>query len=133
MVVARLTIPDAAAGQQSVTLHLRDFGGAGDHAFLLLPGSQGYRVDLANDTDPLDPDDPCDDGVARHFAHYQDLAENPPLWTNRLLPHVKFTVWKPRGSVTPQDPSQDPCSLPSFHLNDRPACPLASFDAVTTP
>ena len=126
VVLARLTVPDAPPDQQSVTLRLHSFSGATDRSIVLRPGAaeQGYKIELSNDIPPpgLSPDDPCDDGVARHFAYFYELALNPPAWDARPVPHMKFTSSKPRRYLT-----SDACSVPDFFLMDRPACPMGSF------
>jgi hypothetical protein len=121
-VIAELTVPDGGTAGQTVKLHISDFGGTNDHSFTLKPGPDAYRIDLGNDPETaLDRDDPCDDGVARHFMHFYDLALTVPA--EELLPHVRFTQFKNAASLQP-----DTCKDPVFGLEDRPICPLVSFN-----
>lgn len=121
-VVAELMVPDGGAGGQTVKLHISDFGGANDHVFTLKPGSDAYRIDVGNDPDrPLGRDNPCDDGVARHFKHFYALALNPP--GSALIPHVRPTQFK---SAVPLQPKT--CKDPIFGLANRPICPVAAFN-----
>jgi hypothetical protein len=124
-VIAEVTFPDAGSGKQSVTLHISDFNGAGgptDHALKLKPGPDAYRVDLGNDPEvALDRDDPCDDGVARHFSQFYDLALTVP--DEELIPHVKPTRSAPWTDLEPKA-----CKDPVFGLADRPICPLVTFN-----
>jgi hypothetical protein len=125
-VIATFDVPDASAGQQVVKLHISDYNGDHDHAFTLLAGPDAYRIDLGNDPDaPLDRDDPCDDGVARHFMHFYDLAVGSPTPAIPLIPHVRFTESVKSTDVTP---SPDPCADPIFGLANRPICPLAIYN-----
>jgi hypothetical protein len=118
-VIAELTV---TTGQ--VRLHIKDFNDATDHPITLLAGSAGYKIDFANEPDfPLERDSPCDDGVARHFAMFYDLAQNPPDVAQRMLPHVRFTQSKNEKSLRPPV-----CDDPTFALFDRPICPMASFN-----
>ena len=127
MVVARRSVPDSAsAGSIVMTLHpFAATDTSQDLQFTLLDGPAGYRVDLSNDSTAMLPDDPCDDGVARHVALYADLATNPPAFTNRLVPHVKFIT---SALLTDLTQTPDPCSLPDFNVSNRPICPMAIFE-----
>lgn len=119
MVVADLTVPDGG----SVRLHISDFGGTNDRSVTLVPsGGTVYKIELSNDpAAPLDYDDPCNDGVARHFRHFYGFAENPT--TPVLLPHLKVTQFK---SWAPLQPTT--CKDLYFVLSDRPICPMATFN-----
>lgn len=122
MVVAELVVPDGG----SVKLHISDFGGANDHSMMLASQvfSSGniYKIDLSNEAAaPLSYDDPCDDGVARHFSHFYDFADNST--GSRLLPHVRFTQFR---SAVPLQPRA--CKDPTFELSNRPICPLVTFN-----
>jgi hypothetical protein len=127
MVVARRAVPDSAsAGFIVMTLHPFAVADTSqDLQFTLFDGPDGYRVDLSNDSTAMLPDDPCDDGVARHVALYADLAANPPIFTNRLVPHVKFIT---SALLTDLTQNPDPCSLPDFNVSNRPICPMAIFE-----
>jgi hypothetical protein len=123
-VIAMFDVPDAPPEKQIVKLHIRDFAGKYDHAFTLLPAADGYRIDLGNDPDaPLDRDDTCDDGVARHFSHFYDLATSTTDPADQLLPHVRFTQFVKMTDVRP-----DICNDPMFGLANRPICPLVTFN-----
>jgi hypothetical protein len=121
-VVAELTVPDGGASGQIITLHISDFDGTNDRSFTLKPDMGAYRIDVGNDPEiALDRDDPCDDGVARHFMHFYELALTVP--TDELIPHVRFTQSR---SAEPLKP--DICKDPVFGLANRPICPMASFN-----
>jgi hypothetical protein len=123
-VIAMFDVPDGPPDQQIVKLHIRDFDGTNDHAFTLLPGPDAYRIDLGNDPDaPLDRDDPCDDGVARHFSHFYDLATGTTNPADQLFPHVRFTQFVKMSDVKP-----DICNDPFFGLANHPICPLVTFN-----
>jgi hypothetical protein len=119
MVVTELDVPDGG----SVKLHISDFGGANDHSIDLAvdPAIGYYQITLSNIADDLDYDHPCNDGVARHFRHFYDFAENPP--SPILLPHVRITQFK---SWTPLQPNV--CKDPHHALSNRPICPIATFN-----
>jgi hypothetical protein len=96
---------------------------------VLAAGANGYLVNLSNEPDELDRGDPCDDGIARHFAHFYDLAENPPDWDRRQVPHVRFTQGMRISGFDP-DPATaeaEECKNLTFTLMDRPICPMGSF------
>ena len=126
MMVTTLTIPDSAAAKKQVVVHLRAFDSPAnvpDTTITVQPGD-GYRIDLSNDTPaPLKADAPCDDGVARHFALFYDLLENPPQrWKDRPVPHMKFTHYQAAGVTNKA------CILGELNPNDRPACPMVVVD-----
>lgn len=110
------------AREQIVTLHISDFNGGNKKSIILAPGNHGYMIDLSNDPDDLKRGDPCDDGVARHFAYFYEFIKDPPAWKNRLIPHVRFVEGKEAGAA-----DHDDCKDPTFHFMDRPICPMASF------
>jgi hypothetical protein len=123
MAIATITIPDSEAAKKSVVVHLRSFdspANVADTTITVQPG-KGYRIDLSNDTPaPLKTDAPCDDGVARHFALFYDLLDNPPkLWKDRPVPHLKFTYFRDGSGV-----ANPACDLADLNPNDRPACPM---------
>ncbi len=121
-VLGQLAVP----AESTVTLHLADFGGANDHAMVLIARPDGYVIDLSNE--PVVPpfDAPCDDGVGRHFALFSELALTPPLWDNRPIPHVRPTQSKNRAAVAPATcPESKP--IPKGTM-DRPICPMAAFN-----
>lgn len=124
MVVTEFAVPDGG----SVTLHISDFGGANDQKLVLASEQQAssnetlYKIGLSNNMGgPLNYDNPCNDGVARHFEHFYALAEKTT--GPHLLPHVRFTQFK---SARPLEPRI--CKDPTFELSDRPICPMASFN-----
>lgn len=118
-VILELTVPDGG----EVKLHISDFNGTSDRVIKLLAGSKGYRIDFSNHpNEPLDRDDPCNDGVARHFAMFYDLAQNSTT-AKPLLPHVSFTRSRNEPNLRPQI-----CDDPFFALMDRPVCPMARFN-----
>lgn len=121
-VVASVTIPDAGAGGPSVILHLKNLDGAGETTIPLLPtGSGGYVIDYSNDTPPIPAGAPCDDGIARHFSSFYDLAQFPLAPNQRLIPHVRLTQLKCADAL--ELPSEI-CNPPVFHPLDHPICPL---------
>lgn len=125
-VITQVMVPEDTSQEQKVVLRIRDFDEpeTGGHRIPLLPGGNGYRIEISNQ--PLKPllrDDPCNDGVARHFAMFYELAQNPPSLEERLLPHVRFAPSVPTESVLPQI-----CDEPTFALMDRPICPVATFN-----
>lgn len=104
-----------------LTLTLRR-SGANPRSIELMPGETGYSIRLENKRlYDLDPGDPCDDGIARDFGLYYDLAENPPALEDRLIPHVKYTRWKGANELlgTTCQRMKEPMS--------RPVCPIGSF------
>jgi hypothetical protein len=122
LVVAKLDVPDADPAAQVVTLHISDLGGANDAPITLLAASDGYKIEVSDEpAGPLDFDTPCDDGVARHFTHFYDLAQSPI--GARLLPHVRFTQFENADSIDPVI-----CKDPTFQLMNRPICPMATFN-----
>jgi hypothetical protein len=121
-VIAGLTVPDSGTGEQIVRLHVHDFDGRNDLSFTLAPVEGAYRIDLGNDPDgPLDRDDPCDDGVARHFKHFYELAST--VAANILIPHVRPTQFKSSAFLQPAA-----CMDPIFGVANRPICPLGTFN-----
>jgi hypothetical protein len=125
-VVAELMVPDGGTTVQAVTLHFSAFDGTNDHAFTLKPDKGAYRIDVGNDPEaPLDRDDPCDDGVARHFSHFYEMALTVPA--EELLPHVRPTQFTPLvGDSQGLEPVA--CQDPDFGLDARPICPLVTFN-----
>jgi hypothetical protein len=121
-VIAELTVPDGGTGVQTVKLHVHDFNGKNDVSFTLQPGQDVYRIDLGNDPDaPLDRDAPCEDGVARHFMHFYELAST--VSDNILIPHVRPTQFKSWKILEPEA-----CKDRFFGVANRPICPLATFN-----
>jgi hypothetical protein len=122
-------IPDISANGQenpTVILRIRNFNEplTGGRTFVLLAGANGYKIELSNQPErPLDRDDPCNDTVARHFAMFYELAQDPPALRARLLPHFSFTQSRDREELTPEI-----CRNPVFGLMDRPSCPMAIFN-----
>lgn len=122
-VVASVTIPDPGTGNPKVILHLKDLDTQGEDTITLQSGAQGYLILFSNTTDELPVDDPCDDGVARHFALYYHLAQSPPPEKNQLIPHVRLTQSKCAEALTLQE-----CEIPTFNPLDRPICPLVIYN-----
>lgn len=125
-VVAELTVPDGGAIEQTVNLHFSDFDGTNDHSFTLKPDKGAYRIDVSNDPEAsLDRDDSCDDGVARHFSHFYEMALTVP--EEEKLPHVRPTQFTPLdGDSNGLEP--DACKDPDFGLDARPICPMVMFN-----
>jgi hypothetical protein len=123
MVAARLDIPDGGGTPQKVTLNISDFAGSPSLPVDLMPQDDGYLIDLSNDSTSLRPDSPCDDGVARHFGMFYDLATTSVPSADRLIPHLRLTKWISAENLDP-----DLCKVPTFNPTDRPMCPVASFD-----
>lgn len=122
ILVARvgLKLPDTPPSQKP-TLTLRRFDGSASHTFTFT--STAIRIEVMNHRHDILPlDDPCDDGVGRDFALFYDLVENPPLWEDRKVPHVKFTSWKSYADINP-----DRCEKLKAP-ESRPICPMASFN-----
>jgi hypothetical protein len=129
MVIAHLDVPDpGGSGPQTVTIHLTNFDGTDDRAIPVDPTVDGFRIDLTNETDHLMPGQACDDGIARHFALYYELAKTATPWDDRQVPHMKFTRFV--NADDPNDPNSvanPACVLPDLAVMDRPACPMASY------
>lgn len=124
MVIANVTIPDAGAAGPNVILHLKNLDGEGEAMIPLGPSGPGrYLIDFSNDTPPLPVGHPCDDGIARHFALYYELAQSPPALEERLIPHVRLTQPKCADALDLQA-----CEIPTFTPLDRPICPLVIFN-----
>lgn len=124
--VASVTIPDAGAAGPTVILHLKSLDGAGENTIPLLPsGPHGYVIDFSNDTPALPVGHPCDDGIARHFAMFYELAQSPPALKDRLIPHVRLA--QPKCADALDLPAQV-CDPPILHPLDRPICPLGIFN-----
>jgi hypothetical protein len=117
-VIAGLTVPDGA----TVTLLVDNFDGTDDFSFTLQPGQDLYRMDLGDDPDaPLDRDAPCEDGVARHFKHFYELASTVP--EKVLIPHMRAVEGKGWEKLEPEA-----CVDPFFGVANRPICPPATFN-----
>ena len=130
--MASYTLPPDGNETPELTLTLRKSGAEPRKMVLkwgtLRPGSDDkvYSIKLENKrTYELLPGDPCDDGVARDFGLYYDLAENPPVLKERLIPHVKYTRWKGANELLAPacQGMKDPMS--------RPVCPIGSFYPAT--
>ena len=124
MVVASVTIPDTGADKPKVVLHLKSFGSPSDATITLQPDSIGYLVEFFNNTTVLPLDDPCDDGIARHFAMYYELAQNPPAPEDQLIPHLRLTEFRCCAEALLPLACLRPLSSPL----DHPICPLAIFN-----
>jgi hypothetical protein len=127
-VIAEIKVPDLQSGGQPVTIEISDFGGGNKHDIDLMARPDAYRIDVSNQpAAPLDRDAPCDDGVARHFSMFYELAQNPPAPSERLLPHVKRTQFM-NEIVNGEKVDPDVCLDPNFGLLDRPICPMVTFN-----
>jgi hypothetical protein len=128
MVVARSSITLASDASPAVSIRLHDMTKTSNAEDLIIPlasSDDGYRIDFANDTPPLSPDAPCDDGVARHFALFYQLTDYKGRDADRLIPHFKYFLGQDPRTLASDPNAPDPCSLPNFNLQDRPACPMA--------
>ena len=106
---------------KSPKLRLTKFENPDSHfEFTLGPGS--IQIQLVNHRSELPPGHPCNDGVGRDFGLFYDLAESPPAWPDREIPHLKHTAWK---SMTDLDPPA--CDDEKVPIN-RPICPIGSFN-----
>lgn len=125
MVVAKFNVP---AGQP-VSITISDLDGTNAQTMSLAPGTNGYIIDLSNEPDDLPRGAPCDDGIARHFAHFYDFTENPPDWSNRMVPHARFTqgMLISGFDLDPAAAEPEECKDLTFNLMDRPICPMGSF------
>ncbi len=119
MVVATL---DLTPQGSKVEIHLRSFATGEEKVIGVKLSSKGSRIALTNDTVPLDRDDPCDDGIARHFALYYELADKEVAFGDRLVPHMKFTHHQKSPAAPP-----DGCKLNDFDVMNRPVCPMATI------
>lgn len=120
--LAEADIPLPNAGTPRVAVILRDLDDGGEKKMLLVPGDDGYEIVLSNHTPKLNADDPCDDGVGRHFRFFYDLALNPPPFGERPVPHFRPTVFAPAEGLRPPQ-----CQAQNLHPMERPVCPMASF------
>lgn len=119
-VVSTLTIPE----QATIAIRVKDFATGTEQLLNLDPTANGYRIDLSNmrETEML-IDDPCDDGIARDFAFFYELALNKPAWKDRKVPHIKLSRWKSSSDLDPKD-----CIAVRDHApSSRPICPMGSF------
>jgi hypothetical protein len=122
MVVAEADLEEIDGGLPVVELKIHDFADGSDHPIEVRAGDDGFVIFLSNDMEELAPGQPCDDGIARHFAHYFPFASNPPVLEDQLIPHLRFTQFKFSGGLKPAA-----CDYPTSTMNDRPICPMASF------
>jgi hypothetical protein len=131
VLMAQYQLPDDGTGSPPLTLTLRKPGADPRQMILdagVRPGTNDrfYLIRLENKRIfELLPGDPCDDGVARDFGLYYELAENPPPPKERLIPHVKHTRWKGANELLAPacQGMKDPMS--------RPVCPIGSFYPAT--
>ncbi len=105
-----------------VTLHIHNLDGTDDHPMALQPSTEvvpEFTIVLASEPEPtLHRDDPCDNGVGRHFDSFYGLAQpSPPV--SHLIPHVRLTH---QASTMP--PSL--CKRVKAAV-ERPICPMASY------
>lgn len=108
---------------RNVTLHMSNFDGSNLQSILLARSNNGYVIDLSNEpTEELPYGELCDDGVARHFAVFYTLTQQPPPSADQIIPQARFL-----HSVKVADVDPDACKDPSFTAVDRPICPMTSF------
>jgi hypothetical protein len=126
-VVTKLAIPEGSGERPAVAAKLRNVATGEVRTINLSVFAEGVVVVVSNTREELFADDPCNDGVARDFSHFYDLAENPPDIDKRPIPHVKYTRWKSSANLDPvaciipiKPPGKDPIS--------RPICPMATFN-----
>jgi hypothetical protein len=105
-----------------VAIHFHKFDGSDDHAVNLLATNSEFQIDLGNEPEPLDPDAPCDDGVARHFDMFYVLSSSQP--PSHPVPHVRLQSVL---SSTVARPSAPACAPATAGATERPICPMASF------
>jgi hypothetical protein len=120
--VATYTLPDDGTGSPKLTLTLARPGEPTSAHLVLKPGPHGYAILLENRRAyELLPGDPCDDGIARDFSLYYDLAENPLAQQDRLIPQVKYTRWKSATELLAPECQgmKEPMS--------RPVCPIGAY------
>jgi hypothetical protein len=119
-VVVELSVSD----ETPVHLLIRNFDGTAEKDFTLSARKYGYRIEFSNEVEPKPRwDDPCDDGIARHFAHYYGLAENAPEHSESyLIPHVLPTLFREAADMEPAA-----CIDKEADLSNHPICPVASF------
>lgn len=122
-VIAEVEVPLDTTAKQEMVLHLRPLaGGAGAERTFKIRRSPGVLIELSNDRrmSPSFENDPCDDGIGRDFAFFYELAENPPAWAERKVPHVKSGQGRKFEELLPDEckPVKDPSS--------RPVCPMGS-------
>jgi hypothetical protein len=123
--VANVEIPVDTAGGQALKLRLSPFPGeAGTtYEFTLPVNPTGLAIQLTNSRPHMmAPDDPCDDGVARDFAYFYDLVQNPPEWAARPVPHIKYSQSKSFADL-----DSDECKKKKYPMS-RPICPMGSFN-----
>jgi|GEM_PF-6410637 len=124
-VIASITVPDTGADGPRVTLHLKNLDSADETTIPLLPSDPHvYVINFLNETTPLLVGHPCDDGIARHFALFYELAQSPPAVENRLIPHVRLTQSKCADALDLPG-CEFPTQAPPL---DRPICPMAIFN-----
>lgn len=120
-VVLEFLLPEEAT---SISLVITDFADPQNKKTIPLRRrlNSSYKIDFSNHPlKPLELDDPCNDGVARHFAMYSKLAKAAP---NPLLPHVKLTQARRKKEIG----EPEVCNDPIFGILDRPICPMAVFN-----
>lgn len=124
--MAHYKLPDDGTGSPKLTVTLSKPGGSSPHAMVLTPGPDGYSIRLENKRAfELLPGDPCDDGVARDFSLYYELAENPPVPEERVIPHVKYTRWKSATELLA------PACQGMKEPMSRPVCPIGVYYPAT--
>jgi hypothetical protein len=127
MVVTTLTIPEDNGSGHAVTVTLRNFDGSNEHTLNLDLVPEGVVLVLSNIRTELFRDEPCEDGIGRDFAHFYDLAQNPPqTWEERLVPHVKYTQWKSAADLDAKE-----CQIPVKNPMSLPICPMATFNSLS--
>lgn len=112
---------DLAAGT-SVTITLANLDGSDPYTLPLnLVAGKYIIIGFGNDRPHLHPGDPCEDGIARDFALFYELLQNPPVWKDRPIPQVSYSEKKDSSSI------DEPviCQLTSgLTPMSRPVCPF---------
>jgi len=121
MLMIHYMLPEDGPVLPRLKVTLKKFDDSGDRSMTLIPGIDGYSIQLTNSRSIVPLDDPCDDGIGRDFAMLYDLAENPPALAHRKVPHVKYTRWKSSAEL-----ANDECQGPKEPMS-RPVCPIGSF------
>lgn len=120
----RVAVEVSVSEGSPVRLRFRKLDGTQEVFVTLDPRKHGYRIDISNEPDaPLAWNDPCDDGIARHFVHFYGLAKAPPAHPESyLIPHLLPTLHREAAGMEPVA-CLDPDLTPASH----PICPVASF------
>jgi hypothetical protein len=123
--LASAAIPVNESAGEILKLRISPFPGEGGqvHEFSLLNSPAGVMIMLTNSRPAITtPDDPCDDGVARDFAFFYELVQNPPTWFKRPVPHVKYSLSKSIADLDSEECTKHQVAM------SRPICPMGSFN-----